>query len=69
MRTAVLIAAPEGASAFPPGGQLVAETDMYVEVVDGIAALWNRYRSAGQLEAEPTLDRARTTARQVGLVP
>lgn len=69
VRTAVLIAAPEGASAFPPGGQLVAETDMYVEVVDGIAALWNRYRSAGQLEAEPTLDRARTTARQVGLVP
>ena len=69
VRTAVLIAAPEDAPTFPPGGQLVPETEMYVEVVDGIAAMWNRYRSAGQLEAEPTLERALVTARQVGLLP
>jgi hypothetical protein len=69
VRTAVLIAAPEGAPPIPPGGQLVPETEMYVEVVDGIAAIWNQRRSFGQLEAEPTLARALTTAGQVGFVP
>jgi hypothetical protein len=69
VRAAVLIAAPASPPAFMPGGQLVPETDMYVEVVDGIAAMWNRVRTVGQLDAAPTLDRALATARKVGLLP
>jgi hypothetical protein len=41
---------------------------MYVEVVDGIAAMWNRVRTVGQLDAVPTVERALATARQVGLL-
>ncbi|MFN8028050.1 MAG: hypothetical protein U0W40_17300 [Acidimicrobiia bacterium] len=68
VRAGVVIAAPAGAPTFPPGGQKLDETDQYVEVVDGIAAIWNRVRTAGELQAAPTLERALTTARQVGLV-
>ena len=41
---------------------------MYVEVVDGIAAMWNRVRTVGQLDAATTVDRALATARHVGLL-
>ena len=55
--------------AFVPGGTLVTETDMYVEVVDGLAAVWNRVRGERRLDAVSTIERALATARQVGLLP
>ena len=72
MRGAVVFAAPPSLPsppAFVPGGTLVTETDMYVEVVDGLAAVWNRVRGERRLDAVSTIERALATARQVGLLP
>jgi hypothetical protein len=68
VRGAVLLAAPPSPPEFAPGGTLVAETEMYVEVVDGIAAIWNRVVGQRRLDAVSTVERAVATARQVGLL-
>jgi len=68
VRGAVLFAASPSAPEFEPGGTLVPETEMYVEVADGIAAVWNRVVGERRLDAASTVERAVATARQVGLL-
>lgn len=66
-RTALFAAAREGVST-PVGGHLDPTSDMYVEVVDGVAYAWPRTRSAGALQAAPTVARGVEVLHRLGLV-
>lgn len=61
----ILPAAPGAAT--PVGGQLYPDTDMYAEVVDGVAYLWRKTRSFGGLEADALVGSARSTLGRSGL--
>lgn len=53
-RSVVMVPATAGAST-PVGGLLDAESDLYVEVTDGVAHCWPRARSWGALRAADTV--------------
>jgi len=67
VRGALLLEAGPAAPTFEPGGTLVKETDMYVEVVDGIAALWNRVRTADGYHSAALVENGLRTAALVGV--
>jgi hypothetical protein len=67
VRGAVLLQAPADPPAFQPGGTPIEQTDMYVEVVDGVAAFWNKKRTFGGLSSADLAAAALQTAALVGL--
>ena len=64
-RTAVITTARPGAST-PVGGVLVASTDQYVEVMDGLVCCWPRLRTVSGLAAVATVEAAAVTLRETG---
>lgn len=67
-RSALMVRAAPGA-ATPLGGIHDQESDLYLEVADGIAYAWPRGRSAGALNAAIVRDAAIPTLRRLGLAP
>ena len=67
LRPAAVVQARPEAPLPPTGGGLVASTDMYVAVVDGIAGCWTRTNSVGRLDTADLLARALATLRETGL--
>lgn len=65
-RTVVIVPARPGVVT-PLGGQRDEESDLYVEVADGLAHAWPRVRSVGALNAADTVAKAVTTLRRLGL--
>ena len=68
LRGAGVFVARADAAATRPGGELVAATDMYVAVVDGLACTWARLNTIGELRASEVLQRSVETVRACGLV-
>lgn len=68
VRGGVLFEAPPHPPPFRLGGTFVEETQMYVEVVDGIAAIWNAERTVAGLHSARLAEGAVSTARRVGLL-
>jgi hypothetical protein len=67
LRRGAVVAARPDAPVAPVGGWLVAETDMYATVVDGLACCWTRTNSPGRLDTDDLVTRAVATFRQTGL--
>lgn len=65
-RSAVMLPARADA-ATPLGGTLDAESDLYVEVIDGVAYAWPRARSNGAFNAAATVAATVPTFRRLGL--
>jgi hypothetical protein len=65
-RSGVMVPARAGATT-PLGGFLDGESDLYVEVADGVAHAWPRARSHGALNAAATVAKAVPTFRRLGL--
>ena len=67
LRGGVVLPALAAAPAGPLGGTVVESTGMYGEAVGGIAAVWDRKRVRGRLEAADLAQRALVTARELGI--
>jgi hypothetical protein len=65
LRGGVLLPAAADPPELPLGGDVVEETGMYGEVVGGIAAIWDRRRVNGRLEAADLAQRALRTAAEL----
>ncbi len=66
VRGGVIVPAAPGAST-PVGGVLHPQTEVYTEVVDGVAHAWRKTRSFGALEADALVGAAAATLRSTGL--
>lgn len=67
LRRGAVVAVGPDAPPTPVGGTLVAATDCYVAVADGLACCWTRTNSEGRLDTAELADRAAATFRHAGV--
>ena len=69
LRPAALMAVDPASGVSPAGGTLVASTDLYLAVRDGVACCWTRTNSVGRLDTAQLVERAVATFGEAGLIP
>ena len=67
-RRAAIVAARPDTPSTPIGGTLVASTDMYLVVADGLACCWTRDYSPGRLGVAELAERALSTFREQAIL-
>ena len=67
VRPAACLVAHPAAPALPVGGVLHEPTDLYAEVIDGVAYCWRRERAQTALYSRETMSGAVQTCRDLGL--